>query len=101
MTMDPKYKKLIKCLLLDAAGMVSAAIPLVDVIWAPVAASISYKMFGERRGKYTSLITFVEELLPITDVVPSFTIFWFLFDFLCIGKEKVAATEEAGYVEVK
>jgi hypothetical protein len=101
MTMDPKYKKLIKCLLLDAVGMASAAIPLIDVVWAPVAASISYKMFGERRGKYTSLITFVEELLPITDVVPSFTIFWFLFDFLSIGKEKVAATEEAGYAEIK
>jgi hypothetical protein len=101
MTIDPKYKKLIKCLLLDAVGMASAAIPLIDVVWAPVAASISYKMFGERRGKYTSLITFVEELLPITDVVPSFTIFWFLFDFLSIGKEKVAATEEAGYAEVK
>ncbi len=101
MTMDPKYKKLIKCLLLDAVGMASAAIPLIDVVWAPVAASISYKMFGERRGKYTSLITFVEELLPITDVVPSFTIFWFLFDFLGIGKEKIVATEEAEYAEVQ
>jgi len=74
---------------------------VLDVIWAPVAASISFKMFGERRGKFTSLITFVEELLPLTDVVPSFTIFWFLFDFIGIGKEKVAATEEAGYAEVK
>ena len=101
MTIDPKYKKLIKCLLLDAVGMASAAIPLIDVVWAPVAASISYKMFGERRGKYTSLITFVEELLPITDVVPSFTIFWFLFDFLGIGKEKIVATEEAEYAEVQ
>lgn len=103
MTMDPKYKKLIKCLLLDAVGMASAAIPLIDVVWAPVAASISYKMFGERRGKYTSLITFVEELLPITDVVPSFTIFWFLFDFLGIGKEKEAMHNvmDTEFVEVK
>ncbi|HOO95742.1 MAG TPA: hypothetical protein PLH60_06840 [Proteiniphilum sp.] len=93
--MDPKYKKLIKCLLLDAVGMASAAIPLIDVVWAPVAASISYKMFGERRGKYTSLITFVEELLPITDVVPSFTIFWFIFDFLGIGKEKIIFTNQS------
>lgn len=103
--MDPKYRKLVKCLLLDAVGMASAVIPVVgpvlDVIWAPVAASISYKMFGERRGKFTSLITFVEELLPLTDVVPSFTIFWFLFDFLGIGKEKPTVAEEAGYTEVK
>jgi len=91
--MDPKYKKMFRCLLLDAVGMTSAAIPVMDVVWAPVAASISYKMFGERRGKYTSLITFMEELLPATDVVPSFTIFWFLFDLLGIGKQKAAATE--------
>lgn len=103
--MNPKYSKLARCLLLDAVGLASAAIPVVgpvlDVVWAPVAASISYKMFGERRGKYTSLITFVEELLPVTDVVPSFTIFWFLFDFLGIGKEKVATTEETGYAEAQ
>lgn len=103
--MDPKYKKLIKCLLLDAVGMASAAIPVVgpalDVAWAPIAASISYKMFGEQRGKYTSLVTFIEELLPVTDVIPSFTIFWFLFDFLGIGKTKEHKTEDAGYVEVQ
>lgn len=90
--MDNKYKKLAKCVLLDFVGMSSAAIPVVgpllDVIWAPIAASLSYKMFGNKRGKFTSLVTFIEEILPVTDVVPSFTIFWFLFDFLGIGKEK-------------
>lgn len=90
--MDNKYKKLAKCVLLDLVGMSSAAIPVVgpllDVIWAPIAASLSYKMFGNKRGKFTSLVTFIEEILPVTDVVPSFTIFWFLFDFLGIGKEK-------------
>mgnify|MGYP001335255710 FL=1 len=90
--MDNKYKKLAKCVLLDLVGISSAAIPVVgpllDVIWAPIAASLSYKMFGNKRGKFTSLVTFIEEILPVTDVVPSFTIFWFLFDFLGIGKEK-------------
>lgn len=78
--MGNKYIKLAKCVLLDAIGMASAAIPVagpvIDVIWAPVAASISYKLFGNKRGKYTSLITFIEELLPVTDFIPSFTIFW-------------------------
>lgn len=100
--MENKYKKLAKCLLLDAVGMTSAVVPVIgpflDVIWAPVAASISYRMFGQKRGKYTSLVTFLEELLPVTDVVPSFTLFWFIFDFLEIGKEKTAMTEEAGYM---
>ena len=90
--MQNKYKKLVTCILLDAVGRLSFAIPVVgpfiDVIWAPIAASISYKMFGEKRGKYTSLVTFIEEILPATDVIPSFTIFWFIFDFLKIGKEK-------------
>ena len=105
--MDNKYKKLTKCLILDAIGMVSMAIPVIgpflDMIWAPIAASISYKMFGEKRGKFTSLVTFVEELLPVTDVIPSFTIFWFLFDFLGIGKGSKAGNQpiHADYVEVK
>lgn len=90
--MNKKYKKLLQCLALDAIGMVSLAIPVVgpytDIIWAPIASRISYKMFGEKIGKYTSFITFVEELLPATDVIPSFTIFWFLFYFLQIGKDK-------------
>ena len=62
--MESKYKKLIKCVVLDAIGMVSAAMPIIDVVWAPLAASISYKMFGEKRGKFTSIITFIEEILP-------------------------------------
>lgn len=90
---ENKYRKLVKCILLDAVGMASAAIPVIgpfiDVVWSPVAASISYKMFGEKKGKYTSLLTFIEELFPVTDMIPTFTIFWFLFDFLGIGKEKV------------
>ena len=104
--MDKKYKKLIKCVLLDAVGMVSAVIPavgpLLDIVWAPIAASLSYKMFGERKGKYTSLITFIEELLPVTDVIPSFTIFWILFDFLGLGKEKshLGNTPDANFAKL-
>lgn len=102
--MGNKYIKLAKCVLLDAIGMASVAIPVagpvIDIIWAPVAASISYKLFGNKRGKYTSLITFIEELLPVTDFIPSFTIFWILFDFLKIGKEEpsFSDTREADLV---
>ena len=56
--MNYKVKKLALCVLLDAVGCISFAIPLVgefsDIIWAPIAAMISYKMFGEKRGKYTA-----------------------------------------------
>ncbi|OPZ95010.1 MAG: hypothetical protein BWY74_00084 [Firmicutes bacterium ADurb.Bin419] len=101
--MESKYKKLIKCVVLDAIGMVSAAMPIIDVVWAPLAASISYKMFGDKRGKFTSVITFIEEILPVTDVIPSFTIFWFLFDFLQVGKDANTVNQpiDADFVEIK
>ena len=100
--MERKYKKLLKCMLLDAIGMVSAALPVIDVVWAPIAASISYRMFGEKRGKYTSVITFIEEILPVTDVIPSFTIFWFLFDFPGVGEgAKTSGTPvDTDFVEI-
>ena len=88
---NEKFAKLGKCILMDAIGMMSAAIPVVggllDIAWAPIAASVSYKMFGEKKGKYTSLITFIEEILPMTDAFPSFTIFFILFDVFGVGKE--------------
>ena len=90
--MNYKVKKLVLCLLLDAVGLVSFTIPLVgefsDIIWAPIAAIISYKMFGEKLGKFTALTTFTEEILPFTDVIPSFTIFCILFDWMGIGSSK-------------
>lgn len=79
-------------MLLDAVGCISFAIPLIgdfsDIIWAPIAAIISYKMFGEKRGKFTALTTFTEEILPFTDIIPSFTIFCILFDWIGIGNPK-------------
>ncbi len=85
--MNKKYRKLIGCIVLDAIGMASYGLPLLDIVWAPVAAFLSYRMFGEKRGKYTALFTFIEEALPFVDFVPSFTIFWIVFDLIGLGKE--------------
>lgn len=94
--MNYKVKRLALCLLLDAVGLVSFTIPLVgefsDIMWAPIAAIISYKMFGEKRGKLTALTTFAEEIFPFTDVIPSFTIFCILFDWIGIGSSKFRPT---------
>lgn len=104
--MENKHKKLLKCIALDAIGMASMAVPVIgpflDAVWAPIAASISYKMFGDKRGKFTSLITFIEELLPVTDVIPSFTIFCILFDYIGIGQEKKVnkTAVDADFVEI-
>ena len=92
--MNYKVKKLALCVLLDAVGLVNFTIPLVgefsDIVWAPIAAIISYIMFGEKRGKFTALTTFTEEILPFTDIIPSFTIFCILFDWMGIGSPKNA-----------
>ena len=90
--MNYKIKKLVLCMLLDAVGCVSFAIPLIgefsDIIWAPIAAMISYKMFGLKRGRLTAITTFAEEILPFTDIIPSFTIFCILFDWIGVGSNK-------------
>lgn len=88
--MTSRTKKFIACLLLDAIGYISYTLPLVgeysDILWAPIAALISYRMFGKVRGKYTAITTFTEEILPFTDIIPSFTIFFLIFDWLGIRK---------------
>ncbi|MDD2474351.1 MAG: hypothetical protein PHI32_00350 [Dysgonamonadaceae bacterium] len=90
--MNYKIKRLALSILLDWVGCISFTIPLVgefsDIIWAPIAAIISYKMFGVKCGKYTALATFTEELLPFTDIIPSFTFFCILFDWIGVGSYK-------------
>ncbi|MDT0644050.1 hypothetical protein RM553_14530 [Zunongwangia sp. F363] len=70
----------IKGLLYDAIGMVSVAIPLIgpflDIIWAPYAASKMSEMYPGKKGKVASVLVFLEEILPGTDVIPSFTLMY-------------------------
>lgn len=74
------YKLLSKSILLDAVGMASMAIPVVglflDIIWAPIAAKKMAKMYPGTKGKIASVITFIEEILPFTDIVPTFTLMY-------------------------
>lgn len=68
------------CLIMDLIGCASYAIPgfmeFTDIIWAPISAFIFYKTFGGRVGEIGAVINFVEEILPGTDVIPTFTIAW-------------------------
>lgn len=77
---DLKTKKLILGLLFDAIGMLTFTIPYIgefgDVVWAPLAGFLMTKMYEGRVGKVAGILTFVEEILPFTDVVPSFTLTW-------------------------
>jgi hypothetical protein len=77
---DDRVRKLLLGVLLDGVGMISFTIPLLgefsDVIWAPVAAFIMTRMYKGRVGKVASVLTFIEEALPFTDIIPSFTLTW-------------------------
>ena len=77
---DNRINKLLLGLLFDGIGMISFSIPLLgefsDVIWAPIAAFLMTKMYKGRVGRVASVLTFVEEIIPFTDVIPSFTLTW-------------------------
>ena len=79
-TNDEVIKRLLLGLLFDGIGMISFSIPLLgefsDVIWAPVAAFLMTRMYKGRVGRVASILTFVEEIIPFTDIIPSFTITW-------------------------
>ena len=74
------YNLLIKGVLFDLIGMATMAIPVVgpflDLAWAPYAAKKMGEMYPGRNGKIASVLVFIEELLPFTDIIPSFTLMW-------------------------
>jgi hypothetical protein len=76
-----KLPKLSLCLLLDIVGMASYFIPAwgewIDVIWAPLSAFLFYWLFGGKTGTIGAALTFAEEALPFTDIIPMFTICYF------------------------
>jgi len=75
-----KTRDLILGLLFDGIGMLSFSIPLIgefsDVVWAPVAGFLMTWMYKGKIGKIAGIFTFLEEIIPFTDVIPSFTLTW-------------------------
>ncbi|WP_396179118.1 hypothetical protein [Flavobacterium sp.] len=78
---NTKTRDLVLSLLLDAVGMMSFSIPFIgefaDVVWAPLSGFIMAWMYKGTMGKVAGVVSFLEEILPATDVIPSFTIMWF------------------------
>ena len=73
------WAQLAGCVALDLAGDASELIPFLgeftDVAYAPVEAGILYALF---KSPLLGGLGFVEEILPFTDVVPTFCIGWCL-----------------------
>jgi len=80
-----KYGLLRKGIILDVIGMLSMSVPVVgpflDILWAPFAAKKMNEMYKGTEGKIASILVFIEEILPITDFIPSFTLMW-LYTFV-------------------
>lgn len=81
-----KTRDLILSLLFDAIGMMSFSIPFIgefgDVIWAPLSGLIMVWMYKGSMGKVAGVVSFVEEIFPVTDIIPSFTLMWFYTYFI-------------------
>lgn len=79
-TIDTKYKNLFWGLFFDAIGMLSFAIPFIgdfsDVIWAPLSAWLMTRLYKGRAGQAAGAVSFIEEIIPGLDVIPTFTIMW-------------------------
>jgi hypothetical protein len=75
-----KNRDLILGLLFDGIGMLSFSIPLIgefsDVVWAPIAGFLMTWMYKGKIGKVAGIFTFLEEIIPFTDVIPTFTLTW-------------------------
>ena len=78
-----KNKKLALSILFDAIGFVT----FIDIIWAPVSAYLMTKMYKGNSGKAAGAISFIEEIIPGLDIIPTFTIMW-LYTYVFSKEEK-------------
>jgi len=65
---------------MDIIGYASFTVPFLgefsDLIWAPVSAFLFYRMFGGWKASIGAAFNFLEEILPFTDFIPTFTLAW-------------------------
>jgi hypothetical protein len=82
-TFEKKRNSLLPvCLVMDIIGMFTYAIPglgeAADFIWAPISGAVYFYLFKGKLGVFGGSFAFLEELIPGTDVIPSFTITWLI-----------------------
>ena len=75
-----KSPSLIACILMDMIGYVTYSVPVIgelaDIIWAPISALVFFMMFRGWKGAFGGMFSFVEELMPGLDFIPTFTLTW-------------------------
>lgn len=89
-TKSDKKTKLILGIIFDLIGMLSYVVPIfaevTDLVWAPISGFIMMAMYKGTTGKVAGLISFIEEVFPFIDFIPTFTLTW-IYKYI-IKKEK-------------
>jgi hypothetical protein len=82
MQMFKQKPSLVLCIIMDLLGCATYLLPGLgewfDIIWAPISGIVFFIMFGGWKGALGGLFDFAEEILPGTDIIPTFTIAWIL-----------------------
>ncbi|TDE06961.1 hypothetical protein [Flavobacterium sandaracinum] len=85
-----KTRNLVLGILFDAIGMLSFTVPFIgefsDVIWAPLAGFLMTWMYKGTIGRVGGVVTFLEEILPFSDFIPTFTLTW-IYNYLIKNKD--------------
>lgn len=87
---DNKIRNLLLGLLFDGIGMLSYLFPGIgefsDIIWAPIAGWLMTRMYKGKIGQAAAVVTFIEEMVPGLDIIPSFTIMW-IYTYILKGSK--------------
>jgi hypothetical protein len=85
-----KYIKLALSLVMDLLGMASFAVPgvfgMLDLFWGPVSGIVTFMMYGSTTGAVGGFINAVEEMLPVSDFLPTVTLVW-IYTYIMHGEE--------------
>jgi hypothetical protein len=75
-----KQRNLFLGIFFDLIGMLTYLVPFfgefADTLWAPLSGVLLAIMYKGVIGKVGGVIEFLEELLPFTDFIPTFTLTW-------------------------
>lgn len=86
-----KMRNLYLGILFDLIGMLSFTIPLIgdfgDVVWAPISGYLISRMYKGTAGKVAGIVSFLEEILPFTDIIPTYTLMW-IYTYIINGNKK-------------
>ena len=82
-----KKTKLYLGIVFDLIGMCPTLFPPLGWIWAPLSGLILASMYKGKIGKMAGIFDFAEELLPIVDFIPTFTLTWFYVYVIQGGEE--------------